>query len=277
MWWRNGSFLQALFLPPSDSFVLRASPLVSVSSFLSEKEQGGTQHLCVGWSRLGSLPQSGPGRMSQFALTNDASLSFDWKTRYRLNLAPSPGGSALPESTWFDAGSNVLLTAFASNYYHFSQWEGCDALVDPSNSVQQLTMNAAYDLAAHFGEDRSPPGVPHVWLAGYGITNNFDTAAWDDPDSDGVPTWQEYSADTSPTDGTSYLRFVGPFDRGTGAVVRWSGGTQAYQVLEAHDPNDVSNPWTPIFTNVPPTALSNEWTAGNGAEERWLLRLRAFR
>ena len=46
-------------------------------------------------------------------------------------------------------------------------------------------------------------GTPIDWLDGYGLGPDWDAAELDDPDKDGFPTWQEYIALTSPTDGAS--------------------------------------------------------------------------
>jgi hypothetical protein len=51
-------------------------------------------------------------------------------------------------------------------------------------------------------------GVPQSWFAKYGWTNNFATAATNDPDHDGFTTWQEYVADTNPTNPASSFRIL---------------------------------------------------------------------
>lgn len=51
-----------------------------------------------------------------------------------------------------------------------------------------------------------PYGTPIPWMLAHGIDKNFDTAELEDPDNDGVPTWQEYRANTDPQDLNS--RFV---------------------------------------------------------------------
>jgi len=45
--------------------------------------------------------------------------------------------------------------------------------------------------------------VPEWWLAAYGWTNDFDAAATNDAEPDGYFTWQEYVADTDPTNAAS--------------------------------------------------------------------------
>ena len=47
--------------------------------------------------------------------------------------------------------------------------------------------------------------TPIVWLEQLGYTNNFDQAAVADPDMDNFANWQEYQADTNPTNSTDFL------------------------------------------------------------------------
>ena len=62
--------------------------------------------------------------------------------------------------------------------------------------------------------------VPYTWLSGYAglVTNgDFETAAWGDPDRDGMATWAEYVAGTDPTNEVSAFRVT--MDKGL--AVHW--------------------------------------------------------
>jgi hypothetical protein len=48
-------------------------------------------------------------------------------------------------------------------------------------------------------------GTPYWWLAQYGFTNNFEVAATNDADGDGVPTGDEYPSDMDPTNRASWF------------------------------------------------------------------------
>ena len=50
-----------------------------------------------------------------------------------------------------------------------------------------------------------PFGTPGPWLEQHGFTGDLAAAETGDPDQDGVPTWQEYRADTDPRDPGSRL------------------------------------------------------------------------
>ncbi len=52
-------------------------------------------------------------------------------------------------------------------------------------------------------------GTPIVWLDSYQLGPDWDAAELGDPDGDGFPTWQEYVALTSPTNGASFFTIRG--------------------------------------------------------------------
>lgn len=75
-----------------------------------------------------------------------------------------------------------------------------------------------------------------------------------DPDADGVPSIDEYSADTIPTDGTSYLRVTELTPITGGFRIDWKGGVNADQFLEFTADLEAGL-WSTIHTNNTPTAV----------------------
>ncbi|MFC1462757.1 M6 family metalloprotease domain-containing protein, partial [Verrucomicrobiota bacterium] len=55
--------------------------------------QGTTQYVCTGWSMTGNVPTNGGGTNMTMTLTNDAVLTWQWKTQHRLQPAAGSGGS----------------------------------------------------------------------------------------------------------------------------------------------------------------------------------------
>ena len=105
-------------------------------------------------------------------------------------------------------------------------------------------------------------GIPDWWRARYfggaGTTTNSQSCAACDPDHDGMINMQEYFADTNPTNNASRLAMVGVWPQTNGLSVSWIGGTAATQVVESRrDLADTVECWTALFTNVPPTAITN--------------------
>ena len=72
----------------------------------------------------GNEPGSGTTTNCVMTHTNDATLTWQWKTQYRLDTAAGANGSVDEPDQWVDSGSNVTVTATASNHYHFGAWSG---------------------------------------------------------------------------------------------------------------------------------------------------------
>jgi hypothetical protein len=73
-----------------------------------------------------------------------------------------------------------------------------------SNLVASATVHV------FFAANVTTNGTPEFWLAGYGLTGGTFQAEDDaDQDADGMRTWEEFVADTDPTNGASRLRIVG--------------------------------------------------------------------
>jgi hypothetical protein len=93
----------------------------------------------------------------------------------------------------------VLVQATASNYHHFWFWTGDVASASSSNNPLSLTMDMPRSIEALFDGNLATNGAPEWWLASYGWTNNFDAAATNDADADGMATWEEWVSLTDPT------------------------------------------------------------------------------
>jgi hypothetical protein len=126
---------------------------------------GATQYVCTGWAGTGSAPASGSDTNVSFAVTNDSSVVWQWRTNYWLEAAASgSGGVAGGGGAWVAAGSNVVLTAEPAAGWHFAGWtgdvpEGLEAAnpleltLDRPRSVSAAfalnTYAVAFDLGAH--------------------------------------------------------------------------------------------------------------------------------
>ena len=104
--------------------------------------------------------------------------------------------------------------------------------------------------------------IPTNWFAGYGWTNDLADAAWTDAEPDGFFTWQEYLADTDPTNAVSFpfMAFVETYQTNA-PIVTWPASSE--RLYEIHWCDDIvvgewsgqllglgSNTW--IDTNPPP-------------------------
>ena len=211
-----------------------------------------TRMECTGWTLTGHTPATGATTLIQFAITNDATLTWDWKSAFKLMATAGPNGTVTPEESWHTEGATGTVTAIPAAYYHFDAWTGtlADAILDgPRLSVPMFGPRIAI---AAFAPNLTPTrGVPEWWLAQHGWTEDFEAAAEDDPDGDTMPTWAEWRADTDPTDPRSLLAAIAI----TPAAITWIGGQSRTQYLErAATP---AGPWQRIHTNLPPTPVTN--------------------
>ena len=122
-------------------------------------------------------------------------------------------------------------------------------------------------------------GTPLDWLASYGLTNrDWTTAELADDDGDGVPNWQEYLADTDPTNAQSKLGMQALTCQTNNISLAWLGGRWAWQVLERKSNLLDVTPWVPLWSNnTLPTPSSNTFIDLAGTNAMQFYRLRVFR
>lgn len=130
-----------------------------------------------------------------------------------------------------------------------------------------------------FNTDTVGDGVPDWWRARYfggsGTTTNADSGATVDFDNDGISNLAEYLADTNPTNAASRLAVTDLSIVSNAVRLTWIGGSNAWQYLE-YSENLVSNQWNVIYTNIPPTAVTNSTICAGNATNRFY-RIKAWR
>lgn len=98
--------------------------------------------------------------------------------------------------------------------------------------------------------------------------STFDSGDWD---SDGFTNAQEYEADTDPLDPASSLSFVSA----AGGGFAWKGGRESTQIVEATD--RIGGTWNPVYTNSPPTSVTNSLDLSALGGTNRFFRIRAIR
>jgi M6 family metalloprotease-like protein len=190
---------------------------------------GATQYVCTGWSMLDHEPTAGLGATNIFAITNNASLTWNWDTNYYFTLSSGGSGSVDQSSQWVAANSLLALEAFPDTYYHFDMWSG-----DLSGSINPLSISsdAPKTIAAHFAENLVTNNTPEWWLALYGL-GIADSSALADSDLDMMLNWEEFLAGTNPTNDASLLVITdASFSSNNLFVVDWQAVSgKTYSVL----------------------------------------------
>ena len=187
--------------PPAGLLFLMPGSLLT-NSVSVPAPANGTQLVCTGWTMSGNEPAAGSSTNFSMTLTNHAALAWLWATNYWLDTEAAPHGSIPTPDSWQPANVFTQITAVPDAYYAFANWSG-DA--SGTNNPLNLLMDSPKAVQAHFAALLATNSTPHWWLALHGWTNDFDAAALDDPDTDGSFTWQEFVADTDPTNSASFF------------------------------------------------------------------------
>lgn len=220
----------------------------------------GTQFFCTGWTLAGHDPATGATTNFTLTVTNDAVLVWTWTTNYWLDTAAAAHGAVDVADAWQPAGATTQIAASADAYYHFTTWTGA---ASSTTNPLDLLMDSPKAIQANFTENLATNGVPEWWLAQFGWTNGFDAAATNDAEPDGFFTWQEYIADTDPTNPAAYpqMTFIETWQTNP-PILTWPFSTgRIYQIHYCDDL--VIGTWTTqqlslgigewTDTNPPPT------------------------
>jgi len=194
-----------------------------------------------------------------FLLTNNTTLTWLWTTNFQLHAESTGNGVVVPSMQWYTAGTYSCATGYPSSFYHFVQWQGDIAgatFRGFNGSIIDIPMVAPRSISASFEANLTDThGVPEYWLAGYGFAGNFDQAAEGDQDADKMETWKEWLSDTDPTDRHSLLQLTSLQNSPFMVEACWIGGIQRTQHLQSA--SAPSGPWVSVYTNLPPTAVTN--------------------
>ena len=238
---------------------------------------GATQYVAAGGAVAGNDYLQNSLTNITLTLTNDATLTWAWQTQYQL-VVNVTNGTVNTSNGWVTADTALSITSTPSQYYHFDSWSGDTNGATMSSNTINISMTMPLTLQATCAANLATNGTPEWWLASYGLTNRaWDTEAMDDQDHDGALTWQEWQADTNPTNALSVLRCTRI--QCTNGMVRvdWQGGRQALQKLQYRTSlTDTGTSWTAIYTNFPPTEITNSF-GFNSFTNRCFFRIKAER
>jgi hypothetical protein len=132
--------------PTSGSYTPGTSITASVTPVVAGPT--GTQYVCTGWTGTGDVLASGTGTTVTFTITQDSSISWNWKTQYYLTVNDGGHGTAMGQG-WYDAGttgsfsmSPTAVPGSAGTQYVFTGWSSSDSGgYTGSASSRSVTMN----------------------------------------------------------------------------------------------------------------------------------------
>ncbi len=139
--------------------------------------------------------------------------------------------------------------------------------------------DALYALTAN--NDFDNDSLPDDWEDRHGLSplsSEGDYGTNGDADHDGVRNFDEYIADTIPTDDTSFLAITGLVAANGGIRVYWQGGEWSTQLLQyATDLNGTGEVWHTIYTNEPKTPVNDSRIDMGATNSANFYRLKAVR
>jgi subtilisin family serine protease len=124
--------------------------------------------------------------------------------------------------------------------------------------------------------DTDANGLPDWWEQLYfGQLTGTNPSA--DPDHDGATNFQEFMADTNPTNAVSKLRITSIARQTNGVQLGWTGGVQSRQYIQRKAGLGGTNAWITLHTNEPPTSASGSFLDTHATNTSSFYRLQVER
>lgn len=168
--------------------------------------------------------------------------------------------------------ANLSRIAFLGNEPaepYFPQWMFHDTLVEAIHYRAGTSWGYSWaGIHAVRCTAFSPELIPHEWILsdfpGLSTDEDYELAAAADQDGDGMPSWEEYVASTSPTNSADYLSVV---SIAPATVIAWASATNRfYSVYFSTNLNSSwpSEPKYRIRGNATPQYYTNDFGTENG-------------
>ncbi len=113
-------------------------------------EDGTVRYVCAGATVTGNALSEDEGNRISLTLTNNAVLTWNWRTQYFLAAAVEGTGTVTSASGWYENGTNVVLVAAAEAGWIFAGWAGDTNGCVVSGATIQVPMTQARSVVAVF-------------------------------------------------------------------------------------------------------------------------------
>jgi hypothetical protein len=201
-------------------------------------------------------------------------------TRYPTNFAGLAGKDLTPRGTietYTGAATDTVGLGLPDMWVraHFGSLSA--VTTNSSHSANGLTDIQEYQ----YGLDptvwsSANDGIPDGWAIDYGFDPTLAGVA-DLTNANGFTTLESYVADLNPTNPASQLAIIGIAPTNNDVQLTWIGGSRAWQYLCCASTLTASQ-WSAVFTNVPPTGITNTTIhAGAASISNLFYRIKAAR
>jgi len=237
---------------------------VSASNII---DQSGTQVVVAAGSGT-----PGPGEVKVYSESFGVTIKSNaFIYNPAIEILFGPHGTVTPNHmTDVIYGGTTSFVVKADAYYHIESifTNGIRVSVANNKSVYTSSWNNVTTtglIYVAFAENLTTnTSTPECWLAQYGWTNNFEFAATNDSDSDGMLNWQEWLTGCNPKDSNSVFRFTSSESdsSGQGMVIRWPSISNRFYDLSRATNLMGETPFTvfPDASNMPARPPENVYT-----------------
>lgn len=146
----------------------------------------GTRHVVTGWTATGDVNQSGTGSTAKITVSGDFTLTWNWRTQYRLQTTVNgPGSISGADEQWIDAGAPASVTATANAGAAFTLWTGdtgpgtatgttfnIAGMTRPVGPLTANFMTGLHTLTIVSPQSTTTPAAGVITVA-HGVTVNF--------------------------------------------------------------------------------------------------------
>ena len=111
---------------PSDGSAATTAyrPGTAVLKTAPDVQSGQTLYTCSGWTLTGSQTDSGSGNSKSLVMNGNATLTWNWATKYWLETSETGDGQVSGYSGWQAANTPVTLNAVPNGTATFLRWSG---------------------------------------------------------------------------------------------------------------------------------------------------------
>ena len=155
---------------------------------------GQTNYSAKGWTLAGQEPSNGTTNWFELTSSTNATLTWNWKTNYWLEVSTVGSGSVDHASGWYEKDSQQTLSATPDAGWLFMGWSGAAS----GTNEAFVTMSQPQSITATFSDDADGDGLTNTEEATYG------SDPWKaDTDGDGFDDGFEVQKGLSPTNDDS--------------------------------------------------------------------------
>lgn len=155
---------------------------VAVSAHVASQvvdRTGWTRYLCMGAEVSGNAFEQPDATHVAMTITNDATLTWSWRTQYRVALTYEGNGQVSAVPQWVFKGDSVVVTATPAPGWFLSGWEGATNDCVREGLTLKIPMTRPRALRAMFVQNIDTPFADFAaWPENRALRFRMRTGTW---------------------------------------------------------------------------------------------------